>query len=215
MSGEPLRGSQSVRRWLFGSPTTRRHQSIRCDVLVVVSCATRVKRHEEGSRPEHPFATLRGEMRTLAEIIALATVLFQGSSAIGTSNDLRQRYGPPVSETFAVRPNVMASASYGVSGRICEMVISSKQSSSLTKHWPNNRTIDSKTLKDLEGELIPTSERGKFQTSRFVNATCLPANDCEGSSEEWENVVIYANAGRDGIRYETIQWRRAECGQTD
>jgi hypothetical protein len=82
----------------------------------------------------------------------------------------------------------------------------------MIKRWPGSGTIDYKLLKEIEDELVPAHERGKFKIGTFLDVTCLPENDCYGAEENWENVVMYRNAGKTGARYEVIQWARDECG---
>jgi hypothetical protein len=43
-------------------------------------------------------------------------------------------------------------------------------------------------------ELVPTSERGKFGIGRFEDIICEPADDCMGSSANYQNVAIYYNS---------------------
>jgi hypothetical protein len=81
----------------------------------------------------------------------------------------------------------------------------------MIKRWPGSNTIDNKLLEEVEDELVPKSERGKFKMGSFLDISCLPENDCQGSDARWENVSIYTNAGKDGARYDVINWLRDEC----
>jgi len=147
--------------------------------------------------------------------LRLSVILFglaiQGSFPASSTQTLRQRYGQPVSETFLVRPGIVVTASYGANGDTCELVISPKEPDGMIKRWPGSQTIDDKLLKKIEEELVPTPKRGRFKVSTFVDTFCPPENDCAGGEEDWENVVMYANAGKIGTRYEVIQWHRNEC----
>ena len=115
---------------------------------------------------------------------------------------LRQKYGAPISESYLVRPGVIASASYGPSGNVCEIVLSPQ------RLW--NSTLDSKEVNQLAEELVPTSERGKVATGGIINGAC-PTDDCSGSDYEWEKVSIVRWGGNDQIHYVTIRWHRDEC----
>jgi hypothetical protein len=141
----------------------------------------------------------------------LLIVAFPASFPAKSTRTFRQRYGHPVSETFLVRPGIVVSASYGASGDTCELVISAKQPVGVIKTWPGSKTIDYKLLKEIENELVPTNERGKFKISTLIDITCPPENDCHGTSEDWDKIGIYTNAGEAGARYEVIQWNRDEC----
>jgi hypothetical protein len=144
--------------------------------------------------------------------VTLLAVVSQVSFAAKTSDTLRQRYGKPLSETFLVRPGTVVSATYGTSGETCELGIVPKEPDAIFTQ-PGSGTIDEKTLQEVEDELVPKPERGKYIMGTFLNIVCLPENDCAGVQEEWQNIMIYRNAGEKGTRYEAIQWNRAECGQ--
>jgi hypothetical protein len=149
--------------------------------------------------------------RLILFFVALALpVSFPAQSA----RSLRDRYGQPLSETFLVRPGIVASAAYGASGKVCELVISRQQPDGIIKRWPASEDIDNSLLKNIENELVPIGERGKFKIGTLLGlVTCLPENDCHGAAEEWEKVGVYRNIGRTGSRYETIHWKRAECAE--
>jgi hypothetical protein len=144
--------------------------------------------------------------------VVLLAVAFQGSFTARTPETLRHRYGKPLSETFLVRPGIVASVKYGTSGNTCELLIIPKDPDAIFTA-PSSRTIDVKLLTEIEDELVPKTERGKFIIGTFLNIVCLPQNDCAGTQEDWENVAMYTNAGETGTRYEEIQWKRDECGQ--
>ena len=126
-----------------------------------------------------------------------------------TATDFGKRYGPPVCETYLVRPRIVATVSYGRSGHACEIVVAPNRSGGLI----NSRsvTIDAKQLTEVLDEIVPAKERGAMRMGGFVNATCLPSNDCSGTESDWDAVSIYRNGGTDEEHYATIQWHRAEC----
>jgi hypothetical protein len=128
---------------------------------------------------------------------------FQVSFPADTAKTLRDRYGPPISENFLIRPGVVASASYGASGHVCEIIVSPQ------RLW--NSTLDSVNVGDIVDELVPLSERGKRLTPVFVHAMCFPTMDCEGVLENWENVDVFRNGGTGNERYVRIRWQRDEC----
>jgi hypothetical protein len=132
----------------------------------------------------------------------------QGSFPADSGQSLRDRYGPPIAENFLIRPGVVALASYGESGHVCEIVVSPK------RLW--NSTLGSERITDIIDELLPTRERGKYVIGTFVNAMCLPTMDCVGTDETWEKADIFRNGGTGEERYVRIHWRRDECDpQTD
>jgi hypothetical protein len=61
-------------------------------------------------------------------------------------------------------------------------------------------------LKAVIDELVPRSVRGKRLISGFVNATCLPGDDCNRTSDSYERVTIYYNAAAEGrVHYAVVQ----------
>lgn len=97
----------------------------------------------------------------------------------------------------------MATASFGPSGQVCEIVVSPQ------RLW--NGTFESKDLTEIIDAVVPINERGRYLIGTLVDAICLPTMDCGGSAGTWENVSILRNGGPDKEHYAQIQWRRAEC----
>jgi len=143
--------------------------------------------------------------------LGVFAVLFflQMSFPADTAQTLRERYGEPVFESYAVKPGIVASARYGNSGHVCEIVISPRKPSTLIKS--GKKTIDSKESTEVLEELVPTEQRGKYLIGTFEDIICLPENDCYGVQGKWQKVVIYRNGDTGNEHYATIHWRREEC----
>ena len=133
---------------------------------------------------------------------AAVMVALQASFPANSGQTLRERYGQPVSEDFLVRPGVIATATYGASGKVCQIVISPQ------RLW--NSTLASKHINEITDELVPRSERGKVATGGFLNSGC-PTNDCSGTIYNWENISIIRMGSNDQTHYATIEWHRDEC----
>lgn len=136
-------------------------------------------------------------------LILLSAFIFQRSFPANTAQTLRERYGQPISETYLVKPGIVAAASYGPSGHICKIVVSPE------RLW--NRTFESKQLTEIIDELSPVDERGKLLMGTFLDVVCLPTNDCFGTASSYERINIVRNGGTDAERYATIEWLRDEC----
>jgi hypothetical protein len=122
-----------------------------------------------------------------------------------TGETMRQRYGPPVSETFLVRPGLVVSASYGKHGQFCELFISPQKPTSPIKSADQTaKSIDSKLLTEVINELVPESERGRGISGDFLNLRCLPSDDCAGTGSNWEKISIYRNGSSNDEHYATI-----------
>ena len=143
-------------------------------------------------------------------LLSLPVLLFalQVSFPVDSAQTMRQRYGPPTSETYLVKPGVVASVSFGASGHVCEIVVSSENRDAVRS---GNRKFTPEELTQVIDELVPMNERGKPMGGGFFNARCLPDDDCAGTFSDSEKVSIYRNGGIDGERYATIHWTRDEC----
>jgi hypothetical protein len=106
----------------------------------------------------------------------------QSSFPAKTDETMRDRYGPPISEIFLVRPGIVVTASYGKNGHFCELLISPQKPATPIKSADQiAKTIDSKLLTEIIDELVPESERGRGVSANFYNLVCLPSNDCGGT----------------------------------
>ena len=133
-------------------------------------------------------------------------LLMMCMAVVGQSKDeLRKKYREPVSETFVVRPGIIATASYSSTGQVTELLIA-PQLTDLIKS--KSKGLSYETLKAVIDELVPTSVRGRGLLGGFANIACMPQNDCYGSFESYEKLIIYYNAGRHGdVNYAVVQWK--------
>ena len=138
--------------------------------------------------------------------ILLILLLFCTAVGAQTKDELRRKYGEPFSETFVVRSGVTVTATYEPNEQIKELLIAPQLPSELIKSKPTALSYD--TLRGIIDELIPGKELGKYLMGSFLNLTCLPQNDCAGSSEDYDKLTIYYNAGKDGANYAVIQWKK-------
>jgi hypothetical protein len=152
-------------------------------------------------------------------------MLVLASFPADTSHTLQERYGPPLpdpdphdqpgTETYRVRPGIVASVQYGESGHVCHILvrparpfrpINSRKNTIGTRPQANGILID----------LVPVEERGRYVRPTLLDLACA-GNDtdvvCGGVEEEWETVVIHHNGGDDSEQYAEVHWKRAECNQ--
>jgi len=152
---------------------------------------------------------MEGVFEMWLRLLSLPVIMFalQAPFSADTAKTMRQRYGPPIAETFLIKPGVAASLSFGASGHVCEIVVSPDETALVKR----GTTFKQQELTNLIDELVPATERGKPIGGGAFNATCLPDNDCAGTFSDSEKVSIYLNGGNDRERYATIQWTRHEC----
>ena len=94
--------------------------------------------------------------------------------ASDTATDFSKRYGPPVSETYLVRPGIVATVSYGKSGHACEIVVGPNQSGAgLVKS--RNVTIESQQLTEVLDEIVPAKEKENCEPARLSTQDVCPA----------------------------------------
>ena len=137
--------------------------------------------------------------------IVLIVILSCFSVCAQTKDELRKKFGTPIAETFIVRPGIVVTASYNQSGQIRELLIAPEMPDLIKS---KSKTMSHDVLREIIDELVPVKERGKPGLSGFLNLACPPENDCAGSSEDYENLSIYYNAGRnDTVNYAVIRWK--------
>jgi len=100
------------------------------------------------------------------------------------------------------RPGIVVTASYTPSGQIRELLIAPEMTDLIKS---KNKTLSYDTLRGIIAELVPANNRGKPIGSGFLNLACIPQNDCAGSSEDYEKLTIYFNAGQGGVNYAVIR----------
>ncbi len=150
-----------------------------------------------------------GRMRQLIRALVVLSVVGggagEGTLAAQSRDELRRKYGEPFSETFLVRPGIGVTSTHAKDGRITELIIS-PHPSGLVKS--RNETLSQDSANEIIDELVPRSARGKYLSAGFVNARCLPDDDCQGSSQDYEKITIYYNsAGQGRVHYVVVQWR--------
>jgi hypothetical protein len=136
----------------------------------------------------------------------VAGFLLSAGPLLGQSREeLKRKYGEPLSEVFVVRPGVNAMATFAADGRIVELLISPRIAGATKSR---GTTLSRDTVNAILDELVPNSVRGKYIIAGFANGACLPEDDCAGSYQQFENLSIYYNAGRDGgLCYAVVQWK--------
>ncbi len=140
--------------------------------------------------------------------IILLVLLTCTSAVVQTSDDLQKKYGTPLSQTYMVRPGITVTVTFK-DGKTCEMLIEPERRLTMKSSTPK---LTLRQLDEIIDELVPVKERGKPLAAGFVNATCLPDDDCQGTSATYEKISIYYNvSGVDAYRYATIQWGDQAC----
>ena len=149
----------------------------------------------------------------IAFILLLMTVI----ATAQTSSTLRQKYGQPTSdiydgqpvEIYKVRPGIKVTVRYTKRGVVCSMFIAPL--SETTNGKPS--LLKSQPLDDVIDELVPKDQRGKYLMGTFLHITCLPKNDCYGTEEDYQRVLIHKHGSVDEHPYASISWKGRACAQ--
>jgi len=120
---------------------------------------------------------------------------------------LRRKYGEPISETFVVRPGITVTATYAADWKITEFLIAPDTSGpAIVKS--SGIGLSRESVDTIIDELVPPSTRGKQVFGEFINATCLPANDCNGTAQIYEKITVYYNAAPEmRVYYAVVKWK--------
>ena len=139
-------------------------------------------------------------------LFSIAGWLAASGTLVGQSRDeVRRKYGEPVSETFIVGLDTSITATYAADGRITELVISPRTTDLIKSR---GKTLSQVSVKAIIDELVPSSVRGKPLVAGFLNLECLPEDDCAGTSQSFEKVTIYYNGAAEGrVHYAVVQWK--------
>ena len=73
--------------------------------------------------------------------------------------------------------------------------------------------LKSQVLDDVIDELVPKDQRGKYIIGTFLNITCLPNNDCYGTEEDYQRVLIHKHGSIDAHPYGSISWKGRACAE--
>src|SRR4051812_10293072 len=115
--------------------------------------------------------------------LVVILLILCGSVAAQSRDDLKKKYGEPISEDFLLRPGITVTAAHDSNGQITEMLIAPLVTD-LIKSKGNG--LKRNVLKELIDELVPLTERGTTQIGGFLNIACLPENDCYGSYDSYQ-----------------------------
>jgi len=114
-------------------------------------------------------------------------------SLLGQSSDeLRRKYGEPISETFVVQPGISVTATYGTNRQIAELSVCPRSEGPTPL---GKLTLTQERARAVVDEIVPKSTRGKYIIGMFENMTCFPTDACSsgGVLETYEKLTIHYN----------------------
>jgi len=149
----------------------------------------------------------------IAFLFLLTTVV----ATAQTGSALRQKYGQPTSdiyngqpvEIYKVRPDIKVTVRYTKQGDACSMFIAPLAETTNGKQ----SLLLSEPLDEVIDELVPKDQRGKYLMGTFLNIICLPNNDCSGTEEDYQRVLIHKHGNTDAHPYASISWKGRACAQ--
>jgi hypothetical protein len=149
--------------------------------------------------------------------IAFVFLLVAVVATAQTSSTLREKYGQPTSDTYdgqpveiyKVRHDMKVTVRYTKHGDVCSMFIAPL--SETTNGKPS--LLKSNALDEVIDELVPKDQRGKYLMGTFLNITCLPKNDCYGTEEDYQRVLIHKHGSTDAHPYASISWKSRACAR--
>ena len=129
------------------------------------------------------------------------------------SFDLRNRYGPPNLERFAVRPDVTMAVEYGSDGKACTFDFEPRQAFIHGMAIPE-LTFSKETALELLDEVTPTEMRGQMKYPLFDSGGMQ--SSCGGFQwGEYENIQVTAGMHfcKDpiAVRSLSVRFKRPAC----
>lgn len=155
----------------------------------------------------------------MIKIILLILLSFFVVSA-QSSEDLRQKYGAPVSETYSevytVRPSsekipfsVQVTVTYTKNKEICRMLVEVFPYFRERNNIPTkDDALKDQLLKEIIEEILPAEKRGKNIINGFISGSCTD-DDCFGTYWQYEKVTIFYNGNNH--RYARISFKNVNC----
>ena len=142
-------------------------------------------------------------------LLLMTFFIVAASCSAQTRDSLRAKYGHPTSETYDSGKGVMLTATFDDKGATCSVLIDRRGKSGATPS--STETLSDADANRLLDDLAPTSSRGKYIIGTFLDITCMPDNNCFGSSAEYENLTITWIGNKDHYRYVYLNYKRNNC----
>lgn len=119
-----------------------------------------------------------------------------------TQQDLRKKYGNPVSESYEVRPNILLTVSYGKEGQICRMSIKPIYTEL------NVPEATDKLLAAVADEVVPAGNRGANIINGFYSGAQI-----FGTSLDYSKLKISYITAPENWRGVGILWKDKSCNK--
>lgn len=135
--------------------------------------------------------------------IALIMVLAYATSGIGqVPEDWRKRYGPPESERYVFRDQILATVFYSAQAQVCKVKINPRT--------PQSRSV----VEEVVNEIIPLNERGKEVRSIGLGGI---GGGIESRLYERINIseATIVQGASETIQSATITWIGIQCRYDD
>jgi len=140
------------------------------------------------------------------KIVTLLLLAF--ALTLQTSDRFRSKYGVPISETYLVSSEILATVKYSKDGRPCSATVN-PQSEAKANEKP--KAISSELMRAIVNELVTPSDRGKLIGSGFLNLTCVDCESFYGVSEHYEKLDIRIGHNGNGHESAFIEWAGVSC----
>lgn len=123
----------------------------------------------------------------------IIVILAFGAAPFQDSVDLRNRYGPPDLERFAIRPDITMAVEYGSDGKACIFDFRPRQAF-IHGMAVRELTFSNETALELIDEVTPPEIRGKVKIPLFASGGVQ--SSCSGV--EWG---VYENIGVSAVMH--------------
>ena len=137
--------------------------------------------------------------------IILLLLLCCVSMAAQTRQDLQKKYGTPFSESYEVRPDVLAKAFYSKNGQICKLIFEPK---TLGLKFTDEK-FD--LLNELIDELVPVEKRGGTLLSGFYSTYGTDNTLTVGSLSNYEKLTISRSSNERKEITAVVSWKDKVC----
>jgi hypothetical protein len=122
-----------------------------------------------------------------------------------TRQNLQKKYGNTLTESYEVRPDILAKTAYSKNGQICELTFEPKT--------PGLKFTEEKSdlLNRLVDELVPIEKRGATLLSGFYNMNGMDGSLTVGSLSNYEKLTISRSTNEKKEISFFVSWKDKAC----
>lgn len=139
----------------------------------------------------------------------MAAMVLGVPATLQSSQGLRQKYGPPDAERYAVRPGIVMTVAFAKDGRPCEMVIEPRHSllstEALSKPMPSDQVTE------ILNEVLPPNQRGRLLQDITFTGSCNSTRNTDYETVSISRMIPCSSKGEPGESSVHVRFKTSQC----